>query len=134
MDLKEVTINNPNNPHFHQVQPEHDYAVEAGIDYFDSLMENPDETPLTISNDNLVIAELMEVVNNIKDSLPDSDLTRLWLTYIDMYDILLMNLHAERLGDWDKYISSLRLMLPYMVGLLSFHHIIIIKIFIRFET
>ena len=85
-------------------------------------MENSEETPLDISNDNPVISELMDVIQKIKDSLPASDTTQLWLTYIDMYYILLMNLHAERLGDWDRYLASLRLMLPYMVGISSYHH------------
>ena len=33
-----------------------------------------------------------------------------------MYDLLLRNLHAERLGDWDEYITSLKLMVPYFAS------------------
>ena len=33
-----------------------------------------------------------------------------------MYDILIKNLHAERLGNWEEYIQSLKLMLPYFAA------------------
>ena len=46
-----------------------------------------------------------------KDS---SDMARYWMSYIDMVDILLMNVHACRTQNWSCFLSSMYMMLPWM--------------------
>ena len=77
-------------------------------------MENEDESPYNFRNVTLIDENLLQIVQEKKDSLAEnSDLYKLLVQYIDMYDLLLLNLHSERLGDWEGLKLSLRLMLPF---------------------
>ena len=37
-----------------------------------------------------------------------------WLSYMEMVEILMMNIRAIKVKDWDQYLASLRLMIPWM--------------------
>ena len=50
------------------------------------------------------------------EKLSVSKLNQLWLLYIEMVDILHMNLMAERTGNWSMYLRSLEAMLPFFAG------------------
>ena len=40
----------------------------------------------------------------------------LWIQYLEMIDILRKFLRAERTGDWDLHLESVRYMLPYLAS------------------
>ena len=52
----------------------------------------------------------------LRNDLSASDTNKLWLVYLDMVDILHMNLTAERTGNWELYLHSCRCMLPYFAA------------------
>ena len=45
-----------------------------------------------------------------------SELYKLFVQYIDMFDIIVLNIQSSRIGDWPSYVSSLQQMLPYLVA------------------
>ena len=53
---------------------------------------------------------------NICNDNSSSHLNKLWILFIEMVDLLHMNLMAECSGNWSMYLHSLRLMLPYFAG------------------
>ena len=44
----------------------------------------------------------------------DSPMARFWLSFMDMVEILLMNVYALQTQDWDLFTASLRMMLPWL--------------------
>ena len=58
----------------------------------------------------------MELVRDLESELSKSPLFTLWLQYINIIDILHLNIYAERTGCWESYVKSVRLMLPYMAA------------------
>lgn len=63
-----------------------------------------------------VVENLMEVIEKAKKKVHFTETNKLFLVYIYMDDLLLRNLHAERLGDWDEYLTSLTLMVQNLAG------------------
>ena len=49
---------------------------------------------------------------SIYNDFSSSPLNKLWILYIEMVDLLHMNLMAERSCNWSMYLHSLGLMLP----------------------
>ena len=44
----------------------------------------------------------------------DSPMARFWLSFVDMVETLIMNIHALRTQNWDEFKASLRMMLPWL--------------------
>ena len=76
------------------------YAVVAASAFLKSLEENND-TPLDLSllEDYPLVANLLEVVDKVKEEVSSSGSSRLYLVYLKMHEIRLRNLNAERLGN-----------------------------------
>ena len=101
------------------VPDDEQHIVDSATMYLEELMKNDDES--VFSFDSLEKAPIVEDMTNLVKEIRSSVTVRspvneLFLQYLDMYDILLMNIHAERLGDWKRYLRSLELMLPYMAA------------------
>ena len=62
------------------------------------------------------ISMLESKIEDIKKERSKSETNKLWLTYIQMVDILNANLMAERSGNWGLYHSSLQDMLTFLAG------------------
>ena len=62
------------------------------------------------------ISMLESKIEDIKKELSKSETNKLWLTYIQMVDILNANLMAERSGNWGLHRSSLQDMLTFFAG------------------
>ena len=60
--------------------------------------------------------EVMSVVSQELERLESSDspMTRLWLSFLNMTEILMMNFHASRTQNWDEFKASVRLMIPWL--------------------
>ncbi len=56
-----------------------------------------------------VVAEEFERIKN-----SGSPMARYWISFLEMTEILMMNLRALRTQNWDEFKASLRLMLPWM--------------------
>ena len=39
-----------------------------------------------------------------------------WKDFLSMTDALMQNVHAVHIGNWDEYVSSLHVMMPWMVA------------------
>ena len=44
----------------------------------------------------------------------DSPMAKYWLTFLDMSEILMLNIHAVKTQNWEEFKTSLRLMLPWL--------------------
>ena len=44
----------------------------------------------------------------------DSPMAKYWLTFLDMSEILMLNIHAVKMQNWEEFKTSLRLMLPWL--------------------
>ena len=77
----------------------------------------------------LTTAELQEYVRDLKENGEfyqfmieayqliigfNSPMANYWLSFMDMVEILIMNIQSLKLMDWDKFKDSLRLMIPWM--------------------
>jgi len=63
------------------------------------------------SNPNIIdiVAEELERIK-----ISGSPMAMFWMSFLNMTEILLMNLHALRTRNWEEFHASLRLMLPWM--------------------
>ena len=90
-------------------------VVEACADYLESL-ESHEVLPDDVE-DSTVVARLLKELDEVRAQLRASDKNRLWLdTYLRWYDAFLVNLHSERLGQWDAYKDSLKQLLPFFAS------------------
>ena len=97
------------------LQQIHEDVVEACADYLESL-ESHEVLPDDVE-DSPVVARLFKELDEVKAQLRASDTNRLWLdTYLPWYDAFSVNLHSERLGQWDAYKDSLKQLLPLEPG------------------
>lgn len=60
--------------------------------------------------------ELLQFVTGIFESVDksSSSMAKYWLSFMQMTEILMMNIHALRTQNWEEFKSSLRLMLPWL--------------------
>ena len=55
---------------------------------------------------------MSEVYNIIESS--NSPMAQYWLSFMSMVEILMMNIHSVRTGNWKLFLDSIRLMIPWM--------------------
>ena len=69
-----------------------------------------------ISHDLLVDEEFLSFVQSAFESIEkaDSPMAKFWLSFLEMVEVLIMNIHALRTQDWDAFKASLRMMLPWL--------------------
>ena len=48
------------------------------------------------------------------DQTSGTPMARYWVSFLEMTEIFMMNLHALRTQNWDEFKASLRLMLPWL--------------------
>ena len=107
--LKELLVN--------ALPPENTYAIEAMSNLYQNLVEENDTAlDLDALCKTLQVTHLSQLIEDVQKTMIICGIDWLASEYLRMYDILMMNYHAERLGLWDDYVSSLQLMLPYMAG------------------
>ena len=54
--------------------------------------------------------------------ITNSPMARFWLSYMEMVEILYMHYHAMRTRYWEEYLTSRRMMLPWMFAYDSLHY------------
>ena len=96
-----------------QIPEQHQYAVEEAVKYFNALIENEDKTPFDLPEECPIVDNLMVIMNDLRAELSQNPTNRVFFMYLDWWDIFLINLESERLGQWHQYILSLKLMTPY---------------------
>ena len=72
--------------------------IEEGKKLYESLLDDDSATDLTLIGDYPFLTALAEGIEEVHNKLRESKLYTLWLLYIDLVDILLMNSTAERTG------------------------------------
>ncbi|KAG0711388.1 hypothetical protein GWK47_020695 [Chionoecetes opilio] len=76
-----------------------------------SFQECEQSYALLESNPNIItiVAEEFERITN-----SGTPMAKYWMSFLEMTEILMMNLHALRTQNWEEFKASLRLMLPWM--------------------
>lgn len=59
-------------------------------------------------------AVLSIIAGFLNDQASGTPMARFWTSFLEMTEILMMNLHALRTQNWDEFKTSLRLMLPWL--------------------
>ena len=54
--------------------------------------------------------------------ITNSPMTRFWLSYMKMVEILYIHYHDMRTQNWEEYLTSRRMMLPWMFAYDSLHY------------
>ena len=54
--------------------------------------------------------------------ITNSPMARFWLSYMEMVEILYMHYHAMCTQNWEEYLISIRMMLPWMFAYDSLHY------------
>ena len=88
--------------------------IQSALTAYDTYLDS--EIPMNFEMDVDCISMLESKIEDIKKELSKSETNKLWLTYIQMVDILNANLMAERSGNWGLYRSSLQDMLTFFAG------------------
>ena len=68
-----------------------------------------------------VITELMDSISTYRDGLSASRTVCMWFRYLDMVDLLLKFIQAERMGNFLSHLQSVTEMLPYFAA--TGHHL-----------
>ena len=63
-----------------------------------------------------VLLEIRQAIENSKKILSTKPTAKLWLQYLEMIQILQQFIKAERTGNWQLHLSSLRNMLPFLAA------------------
>ena len=79
------------------------------IDAFEDLFTNTNFQNLVQAS-----VERIDITNSPK--------ARFWLSYMEMVEILYMHYHAMRTQNWEEYLTSIRMMLPWLFAYNSFHY------------
>lgn len=61
-------------------------------------------------------AHLDGLINTLFTHVEASDMADYWRDFLSMTDVLMQNVHAVHICNWDEYVESLRAMLPWMVA------------------
>ena len=105
--FEQVSANNSNNELiFHNLASSYAKYIDIGVDEETIMAINSDKNCAVAHSEFLKATEILSA----------STLNKLWILYIDMVDLLRMNLLAERTGNWDMYLHSLKSMLPFFAG------------------
>jgi len=59
---------------------------------------------------------LAHLVGDLLIHIEGSDMADYWNDFMSMTDALMQNLHAVHICNWEKYVNSLRAMMPWMVA------------------
>ena len=78
-----------------------EHTKDELCDAYRSLQANPE------------ISRFVEAVFAIVEQA-GSSMTTYWLSFMEMVEVLLLNIHALRTQDWDAFKCSLRMMLPWL--------------------
>ena len=70
-----------------------------------------------MNNDSCI--EILDLFVAYQDILPQNSdqLAQFWMTYIDMVEVLLGLLRADREGDWNLHLTCIRRVLPWCFAL-----------------
>ena len=52
----------------------------------------------------------------------NSSRIRYWLSFLEMVEVLLLHYHSMRCQNWENYLLSIRLMLPWMAAYDNLHY------------
>ena len=75
------------------------------------------EDPFTNANFQNLVQTSVERID-----ITNSPMARFWLSYMEMVEILYMHYHAMRTQNWEEYLTSIRMMLPWMFAYDSLHY------------
>jgi hypothetical protein len=95
-----------------QVQLDPD--LEEACLLYDRLMAG--EVTVTDVTNSTIFKDIHAKVTAFKSSLANKRIAKLWLIYLDMINLLHKFLEAERTGNWQMHLHTIRMMLPYLAA------------------
>ena len=87
--------------------------LKEAASLFDNLMYLDKTIEEVCSAD--VLCRIRNIIERQKEALKQSRTACLWLQYMDMVDILREFIKAERTGNWDLHLHTVREMPPYFL-------------------
>ena len=98
---------------FHQISS--DCAlVERLVRYYEEMLSSEvDVKNIPMIETDSFCNMILSKYANTCEMLSASKLNKLWILYVEMVDLLHMNLMAERTGNWNMYLRSLEAILPF---------------------
>ena len=94
---------------------EHNFKITDGEKDKLNNLGNTLRDSLDRKKDHDVLEKLIHSrVQEMFDEAEVSSMARYWISYINMVDILFMNVYACRTQDWHDFLSSMYMMLPWM--------------------
>ena len=88
--------------------------LKEAASLFDNLMSSDKTIEEVCSAD--VLCRIRHMIERQKEALKQSRTACLWLQYMDMMDILRRFTKAERTGNWDLHVHTVREMLPHFLA------------------
>jgi hypothetical protein len=87
--------------------------VKVG-ELYDDIIKNP-YVATRLSSEN-ALHDVKDKLDSEKVVMKDKRTARLWLLYMELVDILRKFIKAERTGDWNMHLQTVREMLPYFAA------------------
>ena len=78
-----------------------------------------------------VIQEMVHKIGKFKEEMQSSRTTKLWIQYINMVDIFLEFIKAERIGDFKLHLKVVNNMLPYFAASGHIHYMKSVYIYVQ---
>lgn len=76
----------------------------------------PEKIPTESVNENSCLLETLNRYVTLRESLKCYRTAKLWIQYMEMVDILKVFIKAERTGNWDLHLKTMKCMLPYFAA------------------
>jgi len=93
------------------IQPD---LLNSAADLYDTVMSG--KTAVDSLENYEVLHAISQKIEAERKVMNNRRTARLWLQYLDMVQILLTFITAERTGNWDLHIDMLKTMLPYLAA------------------
>jgi hypothetical protein len=84
------------------------------IGLYKGILENKATTDDVLNDEHLT--EISQFIRNEINSVSKYPTAKLWIQYMDMINIMKIFIKAERMGDWQLYLYSLKKMLPFFAA------------------
>eukprot|EP00745_Piridium_sociabile_P030472 TRINITY_DN50548_c0_g4_i3.p1 TRINITY_DN50548_c0_g4~~TRINITY_DN50548_c0_g4_i3.p1 ORF type:complete len:817 (-),score=203.09 TRINITY_DN50548_c0_g4_i3:38-2488(-) len=97
-----------------------DDSLNEALNILESLMSDSMSAKDAVQQE--VFTTISSKLAATREGLSRNRTASLWLQYMDMIDILRMSIKAERIGDFDLHLASVRSMLPFLAASGHIHY------------
>lgn len=113
-DTSETSINSITNTYEVKELNVTDPLLKNAVNLYDDLVSGKVSEDDICANNDILKAEAR--LENLKTTMNEKKTCMLWLQYVDMVDLLLHFLEAERTGNWKLHLYCIQNMLPFFAA------------------